>query len=97
MEEGCAWDEGLSFCFWDVQSKCLTLDYQALESNEKSYQDLRYVCGKSAIRFCESFVILAFTWAFSSWDEWFQLQRLISLHSTHSDSYSLIVSTWVIS
>jgi len=38
-------DEGLAFSFWDAQFKCITLDYQALNSAEKSYQDLRFDIG----------------------------------------------------
>ena len=39
-------DEGLSFCFWDVASKCITIDQQTLaRTHEKSLQDLRLDVG----------------------------------------------------
>jgi hypothetical protein len=46
MREHGVHDDGLSFCFWDVSAKCVTMDYQALSRiPEKSFDDLRFDIG----------------------------------------------------
>jgi len=45
QHDGLTIDEGFSYCFWDLHAKCLTMDYQALAADEKSFQDLRFDIG----------------------------------------------------
>lgn len=38
-------EEGLSFCYWDLSSHCITMDRHSLLSKEKIFQDLRFDIG----------------------------------------------------
>ena len=38
-------DRNLSFCYWQVDTQCLTLDHQTLATPEKSFSDLKFDVG----------------------------------------------------
>jgi hypothetical protein len=38
-------DYGLSFCYWEVLAKCVTMDQQKMKTPEKELQDLRFDVG----------------------------------------------------
>lgn len=38
-------DEDLSFCYWDIEAKCVTLDHQKLTTAVRPFQDVRFDVG----------------------------------------------------
>ena len=45
MRKGRHNEGGLSFCYWDLSSHCITMDNQLLLSKEKNFKDLRFDIG----------------------------------------------------
>lgn len=41
-------DRDLSFCYWQIETKCLTIDCQSLNTSEKIFQDLELDIGQFA-------------------------------------------------
>jgi hypothetical protein len=46
MRDGDEDDRNLSFCYWQVETKCLTLDRQTLTTPEKTFSDLKLDIGR---------------------------------------------------
>jgi len=46
MRDGDEDDKNLSFCYWQVETKCLTLDRQTLTTPEKTFSDLKLDIGR---------------------------------------------------
>jgi hypothetical protein len=43
-------DQGLSYCYWDMLAKCITMDHQKLSTSIKSYSDLRLDAGHVIVK-----------------------------------------------
>jgi len=51
MREDDVYDEGLTYCFWDLNAKCITVDQQKLTPDDQlSFQDLRFDVGHLTLK-----------------------------------------------
>jgi hypothetical protein len=74
MREDGTKDDGFAFCYWDVNFKCLTMDYQQLKAPEKTYFDVRLDIGQIQVHeyrgnACKSVVSLGLRQRIVDFDE----------------------------